>query len=171
MRRRGRSSPFRLDWFRPEDVVVDTSTPTWVDVMGKPASPPPLNRLPLPAAVLSGTARPDFDGLRLRSPDTFRCGNLHQFAHQWDAYMTGVKGYDVIRPWIHRGVHLPDFFEHYRGVFKGRNFDSAIPPPMLFQNDNDRIADFVDFVGKTILTRLKEGSIKYLGRVGVDPPP
>ena len=38
---------------------------------------------------------------------------------------------------------------------------------MYFQNDNDRITDFVDFVGKTILTRLKEGSIKYLGRVGI----
>ena len=42
---------------------------------------------------------------------------------------------------------------------------------MYFQNDNDRIADFTDFVGETILTRLREGSIKYLGRVGVDPPP
>ena len=29
----------------------------------------------------------------------------------------------------------------------------------------------MDFIGKTILTRLAEGSIKWLGRVGVDPPP
>ena len=171
MRRRGRRSPFQLDWFKPEAVVVDCSTPTWVDVMGDPASPPPLGRLPLPAAVLDGSARPDFDGLRLRNPATFRCGNLHQFANQWDSFMTGVRGYDIVRPWIRRGVHVPDFFEHYKGEFRGREFDSAVPPPMYFQNDNVRIAGFVDFVGETILTRLKEGSIKYLGRVGVDPPP
>ena len=171
LRRRGRLSPFRLDWFKPESVVVDTSIPTWVDVFGDAAGPPPLSRLPLPADVLSGAVPPDFGGLRMRDPAAFRCGSLHQFAHQWDSFMVGIRGYDVVRPWIHRGVHLPDFFQHYKGEFKGRDFDSAVPPPMYFQNDNDRIADFTDFVGQTILTRLREGSIKYLGRVGVDPPP
>ena len=171
MRRRGRRSPFRPEWFKPEDVVVDTSTPTWVDVMGAEAPPPLLNRLPFPSEVLSGAARPDFNGLRMRNPNTFRCGMLHQFADQWDSHMTGVRGYEVVRPWIRRGVHLPDFFEHFKGEFKGRSLDSVVPPPMYFQNDNDRISGFVDFVGKTILTRLAEGSIKGLGRGGVDPPP
>ena len=110
MRRRGRLSPFQLDWFKPEGVVVDTSTPKWVDVLGVAASPPLLGRLPLPKDVLSGSVPPDFGGLRLRDPATFRCGHLHQFAHQWDSFMVGVWGYDVVRPWIHRGVHLPDFF-------------------------------------------------------------
>ena len=41
---------------------------------------------------------------------------------------------------------------------------------MYFQNDTV-VRNFQDFVGKTILTRLAEGSIKWLGRVGVDPPP
>ena len=171
MRIRGPRSPFKLDWFKPEEVVVDNSTPTWVDLQGNPASPPRLNNLPSPADVLSGAKLPDFAGLRMRNPNTFRCGELHQYAHQWDSLMTGVKGYDVVRPWIRRGVHLPDFFEHYKGEYKGRDFDSIYPPHMYFQNDNERCADFLDFIGKTILTRLKEGSIKWLGRVGVVPPP
>ena len=171
MRRRGPRSPFQLDWFKPEDVVVDVSTPTWVDLLGNPASPPSYNLLLLPSDVLSGSVHPDFGGLRLRSPDTFRCGNVHQFAGQWDAHMGGVKGYDVVRPWVHGGVHLPDFFEHYVGVFRGRHFDSVVPPPMYYQNDNVRCGEFVDFIGRTILTRLAEGSIKWLGRVGVVPPP
>ena len=171
MRRRGPRSPFQLDWFKPESVVVDGSAPTWVDVTGKAAPPPLLNQLPLPSDVLSGAVRPDFDGLRLRSPDTFRCGNLHQFPNQWDSFMTNIRGYDVVRPWIHKGVHIPDFFERYTGEYKGRSFDSVVPPPMYFQNDNERCAEFVDFVGKTIMTRLAEGSIKWLGRVGVVPPP
>ena len=171
MRRRGRLSPFRLDWFRPEDVVVVCSPPTWVNVLGDPASLPLWDQLPLPSAVLDGSAPPDFGGLQLRSPDAFRCGHLHRFADQWDSFMTGVRGYNVVRPWICRGVHLPDFFEHYKGEFKGTGFASAVPPPMYFQNDNERIADFTGFVGKTILARLRGGSIRNLGRVGVDPPP
>ena len=51
MRRRGRVSPFWLDWFRPDDVVVDCSPPTWVDALGNPASPLWV-QLPLPSAVL-----------------------------------------------------------------------------------------------------------------------
>ena len=114
MRRRGAKSPFQLEWFKPEEVAVVDSPCTWVDILGNPASPPRLNTLPSPEAVLSGAAQPDFSGIRLRNPDTFRCGMVHQFAHQWDSIMTGVKGYDVVRPWIHKGVHLPDFFEHFK---------------------------------------------------------
>ena len=150
---------------------MDVSTPSWVDLLGNPAPPPSYDLLPSPSDVLGGSVRPDFDGLRLRCPGSFRCGNLHQSAPQWDALMTGVKGYGVVRPWVHGGVHLPDFFEHYSGVFRGRHFDSVIPPPMYYQNDNVRCAEFVDFIGRTILTRLAEGSIKWLGRVGVVPPP
>ena len=84
--------------------------------------------------------------------------------------MTGVKGYDIVRPWIQRGVHLPDFFQPFKGEFNGRVFDSEIPPPMFFQNDN-RCADFWEFISDTILKRIEEGSVRYLGRVGVDPPP
>ena len=171
MRRRNRRKPIVLDWFNLESIRVDNSPCTWVDLLGNPASPPLLNSLPTPEDVLSGVALPDFDGLRLRNPQTFHCGMLHQYANQWDRFMSGVRGYDVIRPWIHNGVHLPDFFQGFKGVFKGRSFDSVIPPPMCFQNDDDRLWDFLPFVGNTILTRLPEGSIKSLGRVGVDPPP
>ena len=145
--------------------------PTWVDLGGNPSTPPPLNRLPSPDDVLSGAALPNFAGLRLRDPKAFNCGNLHQFAHQWDSFMTGVKGYDVVRPWVHGGVSVPSFFQHYEGSYKSRSFNSVVPPPMYFQNDAERCEEFKVFITTTILQRLKEGSIKWLGRVGVDPPP
>ena len=85
--------------------------------------------------------------------------------------MTGVKGFDTVRPWIHGGVHVPSFFQHYEGEFNGRRLDSDVPPCMYFQNDTTRCLEFKDFVTTTILQRLSEGSIKWLGRVGVDPPP
>ena len=170
MRRRAARPPLIIEGFDPMSVAVDTSPCTWVDLEGNPASPPPLNRLPSPIDVLSGRSTPSFDGLRLRNPDTFRCGSLHQFAHTWDSYMTGIKGYDEVRPWIHNGIHIPNFFQHYKGTFNGRTFDSDVPPPMFFQNDSV-CHEFKDFISTTILKRLAEGSMKCLGRVGVDPPP
>ena len=84
--------------------------------------------------------------------------------------MSDVPSYASVRPWIHDGVHIPSFFRPYKGVYKGRSFDSVIPHPMYFQNDG-RCDDFKDFIAATIVQRLKEGSVKWLGRVGVDPPP
>ena len=160
-----------VDNFDPSSVVQQTFSPSWVDLHGAAASPPPLNRLPSPADVLSGSAAPDFAGLRLRNPKSFYFGNLHQFANQWDSFMSGLPCYESVRPWVHHGVHVPSFFSHYQGEYKGRSFDSVIPPPMYFQNDIARCIEFKDFITTTILQRLKEGSIKWLGRVGIDPPP
>ena len=98
MRRRASRPAIEIAGFDPASVVVDQSPSTWVDLFGQPASPPPLNKLPQPESVISGAALPYFEGLRLRNPATFRCGNLHQFAHTWDSFMGGVRGYEVIRP-------------------------------------------------------------------------
>ena len=144
---------------------------SWLDLSGKPASPPSYSSLPCPADVLAGRAPPDFDGLRLRNPDSFVCGNLHRFARVWDATMDGFPGYDLVRPWIHNGVHIPSFFQRFTGPFgASRFFDSDTPPRMYFQNA-PVCADYVDFISKTICLRLQEGSMKYWGKVGVDPPP
>ena len=170
MRRRASRPQIRLEGFDPASVVVDQTPSTWVDLFGEAASPPPLSSLPDAEKVLSGAAAPVFDGLRLRNPATFRCGNLHKCARAWDSLMSGIKGYEVVRPWIHRGIHIPDFFQHYSGEFNGRQFNSSFPPSMFFQNDS-RCLEWTEFISTTILQRLKEGSMRYLGRVGVDPPP
>ena len=121
--------------------------------------------------VLAGRVAPNFDALRLRSPDAFVCGNLHRFADIWDLEMSGVDGYELARPWIRHGVDIPSFFEPFCGPFgKNRFFDSDVPPRMFFQNA-PVCAEFVDFITDTISLRLEEGSMCYLGKVGVDPPP
>ena len=86
--------------------------------------------------------------------------------------MTGLKGYDVICPWIHRGVHILDFFQHYKGVYKHCSFDSLVPPPMYFQNKYDRLGEFQDFVGKRIMTHLEEGMdppLRVVNALSVEP--
>ena len=165
---------FRVSNFDPISAAARFSekTVSWLDLSGRPASPPSYSSLPSPSDVLAGRATPDFDGLRLRNPDTFRCGNLHQFARVWDATMTGVPGYaDVVRPWIHHGIDIPSFFQPYKGPFgTSRFFDSDSPPKMYFQNA-PICSEFADFISDTICLRLEEGSMKCWGRVGIDPPP
>lgn len=141
-----------------------------MDLSGQPASPPDFSQLPHPDDVLAGRAPPDFGGLRLRSQDSFVCGNLHRFAEVWDRYMVGIPGYSLAQPWLRDGVHIPSFFQHYKGVFNSRNFDSDVPPHMYFQN-SPICWEYRDFITETVLKRLEEGSMICLGRVGEAPPP
>ena len=143
---------------------------SWVDLQGCPAPPPDFGSLPTPDDVLSGRALPDFEGLRLRSQNAFICGNLHQFVGEWDAHMAGVPGFDIVRPWLRDGVHIPSFFQHFKGVFNGRSFNSTVPPPMYFQNA-PVCQDYLEFISTTIEKRLEEGSMLCLGVVGESPPP
>ena len=143
---------------------------TFTDLHGSPSSPPVFSVLPSPDDVLSGRALPNFEALRLRSQDSFRSGLLNEHFHVWEALMGAVGGFDLIRGWLRDGVHLPSFFQHFQGEFNGRRFDSAVPPPMYFQNA-PVCSEFIGFITNTILKRLEEGSMRVLGKVGVDPPP
>ena len=87
LRRRARRPPVSIAGFDPVAAArrYSARAPSWVDLLGAPSSPPLLNRLPHPDLVLAGSVAPNFADLRLRDPDSFRCGNLHEFAHQWDS--------------------------------------------------------------------------------------
>ena len=171
-RRRSRNF-IEVEKFDPLSVRVDASPEfiSWIDLNGQPAAPPDWESLPSPADVLSGRAWPDFNGLRLRRPSSFVCGNLHRFLADWDASMQNSPNYALVRSWIKEGVHIPSFFQHFCGEFGRRRFNSSSPPRMYFQNDTARCREFKDFITNTITLRLREGSIRCVGTVGVDPPP
>ena len=142
----------------------------WVDLSGVAASPPDFDSLPSPADVLAGVARPDFQGLRLRDPDAFISGSLPSFYETWCSIVGGLPEFDIVRPWLRDGVHIPSFFQHFKGTHNGRVFDSSVPPPMYFQNDS-KCNDWVEFISSTILKRVEEGSMILLGRLGEVSPP
>ena len=172
LRYRGMRPPIPVVGFDPMAAMGRSggTEVSWVDLSGAPASPPDFSSLPSPEDVLSGRVPPDFTGLRIRNQETFVCGNLHQYVPIWDSYMSEIDGYSTIRPWLVDGVDIPSFFQHYQGEFNGRIFDSAVPPPMFFQNA-PICAEYKDFITNTILKRLEEGSMLCLGRVGESPPP
>jgi hypothetical protein len=126
----------------------------WVNLSGAPASPPDFGSLPSPSDVLAGVSRPDFRGLRLRDPDAFISGSLPSFYGVWSEVMHGLSEFEVIRPWLRDGVHIPSFFKHFKGSHNGRVFYSSTPPPMYYQNDS-KCNDWVEFISSTILKRVQ----------------
>ena len=89
LRLRAQRPKIIVDDFDPSVIPPVDVTPSWVDVFGNVAEPPSYNLLPTPEDVLSGAAKPNFAGLRLRDPNNFRNGNLHHHAHDWDTLMSG----------------------------------------------------------------------------------
>jgi hypothetical protein len=142
----------------------------WVNLSGAAASPPDFSSLPTPKEVLSGAAAPNFDRLRLRDSNNFISGLLPSFYDTWRSVVGDLPEFRVVQSWLRGGVHIPSFFEHFKGVHNGRSFDSVIPPPMYYQNDT-KCYDWVDFISETILKRVEEGSMVLLGQLGRVTPP
>ena len=58
-----------------------------------------------------------------------------------------------------------DFFKPFKGDFKGKSYDSQLPPKMFFEN-NKICNEYEDFISATILERIKNGSISIWGKQG-----
>ena len=143
---------------------------SWVGMSGKPAGAPD-GSAPDPVDVLAGIRQPDFDALRFRDPTVFVAGSLNYNAEAWQDVLAECHGAgQFVRGWLKHGVDFFDFFQHYRGEYRGRSFDSDIPPPMYFPNAPN-CRQFVSFINETITKRLIEGSVELLGRVDQVPPP
>lgn len=67
--------------------------------------------------------------------------------------------------WIKNKVSIFPYFQHFRGSFKGEQYDSDRPPHRLFRN-NTSCKPFVRFVQETLINRLGTGAISLVGRVG-----
>lgn len=68
------------------------------------------------------------------------------------------------------GVDIHDFFNHFKGNFRGKAFDSDLPPKQYLAN-SVICKQFVDFISAELCNRISTGSIKLLGRVGECQPP
>ena len=71
---------------------------------------------------------------------------------------------------IRQGVKVYDFFRNFKGNFKGRCYDSAVPPVSAFPN-SPCCRWFCDFIDPTVMDWIPQHVIKVHGEVGVCPPP
>lgn len=143
---------------------------SWLDIKGAVASAP-SSFAPTPADVLSGAKKPAFEALRFRNPDRFVAGGLHDQPELWDDILAEcpLNG-SRVRRWLRGKLDIFEFFQPFQGSYRGRHFNSSVPPPMYFPNA-PICERFVPFINETITKRIIEGSVELLGRVGeVDPP-
>ena len=73
--------------------------------------------------------------LVVRNLDSFFAGNLHNHLDFWQnlIFSAGKSCPKVSLPQIIReGVKFYDFFRHFKGNFKGRRYDAAVPPVCVY---------------------------------------
>ena len=69
-----------------------------------------------------------------------------------------------------KALTLSSFFVPFHGTFQGRHFCSSEPPSMAFPN-SPSCERFKDFISRTILERVSNGSLLAWGEVGKVHPP
>ena len=125
----------------------------WCDWEGKPASW--AGPLPSVHMVSSGSVYASPSMLRFRDPKKFSAGNLSNC---------------LPCSFLSEGVNLKQFFVPFHGTFQGCHFCSSEPTSMAFPN-SPSYERFKDFISRTILERVSNGSLLVWGEVGKVHPP
>ena len=105
--------------------------------------------------------------LDFRYPGPFYSWATSKFRDAWFA-IASQSDCDIAKKvlrWIEDGVNVFQYFRHFRGRFKGENFDSDLPPCKIFQN-NISCKPLASYISRTILERLATGGLSVWGRVG-----
>ena len=123
--------------------------------------------------VISGKAIGDLSNLAFRDPNSFQAGCLHQNIKAWEEIFSDCRSFKQaveVLQWIRDKVDVFQYFQRFKGSYKGVQYDSDIPPKTIFYN-HETCKPFVDFISSTILERLASGAISFWGKVNeVDPP-
>lgn len=141
----------------------------WVSLDGVP-SQGKSGKQPLSTEeVLSGEV-PLLSDLRVRDPNDFRAGGLHENIDAWENITKDSPQHEKIMGWLREGVNVAHFLCHYEGTYKGVFYDSDTPTPRIFPN-HASCKRFGTFIAETIVSRLTTGAVKVWGRVGETVPP
>ena len=92
-------------------------------------------------------------------------GELHHHCDVWDNILQDFHKRDGVLNYISQGVSVYDFFKPFKGQFKGKYYDSPLPPKMIFEN-NKIYLKFQDFISNCILERVSNGSLSIWGKEG-----
>ena len=125
---------------------------------------------PSPEIVSKLSVRASARDLLFRDHNNFTVGEIHFHLPRWDVILQGHNKQDEILSSLKISVDVHDFFLPFKGDFQGTYNDSAFPPSIKFLNRKS-CAGFEDFIDKTILEQLANGSLSIWGKVGFVSPP
>lgn len=122
-----------------------------------------LSQLPSIREALGGAPVSVLD-MPIFDPDCFRCGNIHAHADAWREVSAKHPLHASIMDWVEHGVRVAPFMCHFKGSFKGQQYDCDFPPPREFCNDPIVYSpEFAPFVRGEIAAGVQNGSITLLG--------
>ena len=142
---------------------------TWVDITEVPGQGGVAQTVHW-RDVLSSGVSPELEALRLRDPDHFSVGGLHQSVKAWDNVLEGHPLAEGIGRWIRDKVRILEFARPFSGVYKRVKYASDMPPPKQFPNHTS-CRKFFEFISQEIMLRVTTGAFRVWGKVGVDNPP
>ena len=110
--------------------------------------------------------------LQFRDPNQFIANNLHNHLAAWESIVdsqASTPNLDICKV-IREGVKVQEFFAPFRGSFQGVTYDSDTPPRKVLPNARS-CSDFTDFITRTILDRVQNGSLIVWGKADKVAPP
>lgn len=108
--------------------------------------------------------------LRIRNPDTFKAGQIHNHIREWEAACLIQPNHIEVGDWVNNKVSIWKYMKHFKGEFANEFFDSDEPPTKIFPN-NQSCRDFHEFVSKSIEDRIASGAVGIIGPIHECPPP
>ena len=132
----------------------------------------PGNQKPLSSIVDAekGNAKASAVDVFFRDPDYFVAEELHYHLDIWQFILENFHKLDEILNYIKNSVSVCDFFEHFKGEFKGKYYDSPYPSKIFIPNS--KICDqYEDFISSNIIGRVQNGSMSIWGKQGECEPP
>ena len=114
--------------------------------------------------VIAGRAMADSSMLAFRDPHHFLAGQLHKSRETWlsSASQTDCDTAKEVLGWIEDGINVFKYFQHFRGSFKGENFDYDLPTCKILEN-HIFCKPFSFFISRSVLDRLGAGAISLWG--------
>ena len=145
----------------------------WCNWEGNPVSwAGPLPSIEMVSrGLVSASPTLRFPALRFPALDSFVAGNLRSCSPFWEVVLKGHPKASEILGYITEGLEWRSFFAPFRGSFKGHSYHSDSPPPGISFPNSPSCARFLDFVTRTILERVSNGSLLVWGEVCKEHPP
>lgn len=103
----------------------------------------------------------------IRDPKRFVSGQLHEHVDSWsEITKSNSDPMSVsVQQWIEKGVDISMFLRSFKGNFKGKPYNCKYPPSRHFSNSSS-CKGFEDFIRSELIERVKNGSLRLLGKVG-----
>ena len=91
-------------------------------------------------------------------------------ASSWKTVLEGNPKRDELWSYISEGVDVFQFFTPFNGRFQGKAYRGDTPPKAVFPNAAS-CKGFDSFITRTIKDRVRNGSLRIVGKVGYCEPP